>query len=491
VYLDDVLIFSKTLAEHKGHVEGVLQALQNARLRSSEPKCVVGILETSFVEFRVNRHGIHMEEKKIKAVCNWPIPKTPTELWGFLGLAGYSRKFVRKSAHQAHLPHNLAAKPKNEFIWTRQHEDQFEDLKQALMSASVLATLDPDANFILWSDALDTAIGGVLAQKQLFDGRLVERPRGYFSRKLHAVQTRYPTYHRELHAISANLEHWACYVHGRRRTTIFTNHPALQHILWQNKLTSREWHYLDKLQQHDYEVKYYPGAANVVAYALSRIASAQEEHPKSAPMHLNGVELRISASTEWLDDVRNSFKEDAIFGPVVYYLSNPSEKDDKNTDMKQRWHIKERAKSYTLEEGPSGGNLFIPKFLRSDVICEAHDAILGGGHIGTAKTAVALGSRYHWPKMTNSIAEWITRCDICHHVNHKNTRPYGLLQALPIPLERAERVNIDFVMKLPTSEAGYDAVTTIIDPLKKRTWWIPVKKAELTAEKFATVFING
>jgi len=95
---------------------------------------------------------------------------------------------------------------------------------------------------------------------------------------------------------------------------------------------------------------------------------------------------------------------------VVDYLSDPSEKDDKNTDTKQRWHIKERAKAYTLKKGllyhrPSGGKLCIPKSLRSDVISEAHDAILGGVHIGTAKTAVAVGSQYHWLKMTDSIAE--------------------------------------------------------------------------------------
>jgi len=74
MYLEDVLIFSKMLAEHKTHVEGVLQALRNARLRLSKPKCVFGTLETSFVGFRVNRHGIHTEEKKVKAVRNWPIP---------------------------------------------------------------------------------------------------------------------------------------------------------------------------------------------------------------------------------------------------------------------------------------------------------------------------------------------------------------------------------------------------------------------------------
>jgi len=76
-------------------------------------------------------------------------------------------------------------------------------------------------------------------------------------------------------------------------------------------------------------------------------------------------------------------------------------------------------------------------------------------------------------------------------VKHKNTRPYGLLQVLPIPSERAERVNIDFITKLLASEDGYDAVATIIDPLTKRTRWIPVKEAKLTVEKFARAFISG
>jgi len=106
--------------------------------------------------------------------------------------------------------------------------------------------------------------------------------------------------------------------------------------------------------------------------------------------------------------------------------------------------------------------------MRADVIWEAHDAILGGGHNGIAKTVAVVGSRYHWPKMTDSIEEWIAGCDICHRVKHKNARPYRLLQVLPIPFERTEWVNIDFITKLPISETGYNAVATIINPLTKR-----------------------
>jgi len=125
------------------------------------------------------------------------------------------------------------------------------------------------------------------------------------------------------------------------------------------------------------------------------------------------------------------------------------------------------------------------------MIREAHDTILGVGHSGMAKTAAVVGSRYYWLKLTDSVAEWIAGCEVCHRIKHKNARPYGLLQALPIPLKRTEQVNIDFVTKLPMLEAIYNTVVTIIDPLMKRAHWIPVKEAELTVEKFATAFIDG
>jgi len=146
----------------------------------------------------------------------------------------------------------------------------------------------------------------------------------------------------------------------------------------------------------------------------------------------------------------------------------------------------------------AGIPLPLPLLFRSvSVVAVAVVTLPPARHTGAAsgekqfQQAAAVGSRYHWPKMTDSISESITGCDVCHRVKHKNARPYGLLLALPIPLECAEHVNINFVTKLPTSETGYDAVATIIDPLTKQAQWIPIKEAELTAEKFATALIKG
>jgi hypothetical protein len=109
-----------------------------------------------------------------------------------------------------------------------------------------------------------------LAQRQQWKGKLIERPLGFFSRKLHDIETRYPTYDRELLAIHDSLVHWECYVQGRRQKTIYTDHAALQHIIQQRKLSSRQWRHLHLLQNHDYTIKYFPGAANIVADVLSR-----------------------------------------------------------------------------------------------------------------------------------------------------------------------------------------------------------------------------
>jgi hypothetical protein len=213
------------------------------------------------------------------------------------------KRFAQKSAAPNDLVNACVGPDRKSFLWTAVHQLQFKNLKRALSTAPVIATLDPIQEFILRTDASDVALGAVLAQRQEWKGRIVERPLRLFSRKLHHVGIRYLTYDRELLAIYDALEHWSCYVYGKLRMTIYTDHPALQHVLPQKKLSSRQWRYLDLLQLHDYEIKYFPGAAKVVADALSRPHHTEKDKsdthkPQKPPncVEIKDLELRISSA---------------------------------------------------------------------------------------------------------------------------------------------------------------------------------------------------
>jgi len=496
-YLDDVLIFSRSLAEHKMHVDTILLAIRAAHLRLNERKCVFGATETSFVGFKVNLGGIHTQDRKIAAINDWPVPASTAQLRSFLGLAGYYRKFVHKFAHRTTQLYALRA-DKSAVRWLRKHQAEFDNFRRALASAPVLALRDPDRDYILRTDASDVLIGGVLAQKQPWgpEGRLVERPLGFFSQKLHDVETRYAAYDRELFAIHDNLMHWEPYL-SNRHTSVYTDHALHQHILSQQKLSGRQWRHLDKLQQFDCSIKYFPGAANLIADTLSRIHHPVSTTP-AATISINTMELQIIGAEEWKQEVCELLVEGAYFGPIVNLLRKEAEVSEEwSQRLKEKHHRKNMVWSrlFRLDCGlpfrRDTGALCIPTDMRSDVILEAHDSPLGGGHQGAEKTAAAIASWCYWPHWTQTVRAWVWGRDVCHRVKHSNQLPYGLLQPLPIPETRASRVFIDFITKLPaTTRDGYDCIITIVDLLPKRVRRKAARDKDLTAEVFAREFID-
>jgi hypothetical protein len=281
-------------------------------------------------------------------------------------------------------------------------QSSFDELRRLLASPPVLAILDPKAEFIVRTDASNFAIGATLCQMQPWGAKIVERTVSFFSRKLSATERRYPTYDREMLAICDALDQWRCYINPQKRTTIFTDHASLQHILTQSRLTSRQMKYLESMQHYDYIIKYFPGAKNIVQDALSRrpdydqkeetLLPQREEtllpqrEETLLPQQLLATELRIAGVEEQRRELRDTLSKDSWFGPIIRVLRGEVlSKEAVLADVKAWRRAQARAKLFMLGEGDNlqhirSGNPCLPGeggFIEQ-VLREAHGSPFGG-----------------------------------------------------------------------------------------------------------------
>jgi hypothetical protein len=311
VYLDDILIYSKTKGEHLKHVNLVLRKLREHRLYGKLSKCEFLKDEVEYLGHYISAEGISVDQHKIEAVKSWPIPTNISELRSFLGLASYYRKFVKGFSAIATPLTALLHKDKT-YLWEKDQQSAFEKLKQHLVSAPVLILPDPTKPFTVTTDASDLAIGAVLSQNQ---GK-GDQPIAFESRKLSPAEQNYPIHEKELLAIVHAIKLWCIHLE-RQAFTIITNYAALKYIKSQTTLSRRQARWLETLQSVTYEVKYKPGKTNVVADALSRIP------------YVNNISTVTSLD---LDNLLPLYQEDTYFAPILETLQHP-EKPLKNLSL--------------------------------------------------------------------------------------------------------------------------------------------------------------
>ena len=161
VFIDDILVYSKSEKDHKTHLRLVLQRLREHKLYAKFDKCKFWLSEVGFLGHIVNRQGISVDPEKIRAVLEWSRPTNVTEVRSFLGLAGYYRRFVEGFSRIA-VPLTKLTQKKEKFVWTDQCEESFQRLKKKLVSAPLLALPVSGKEFTVYSDASIQGLGCVL-----------------------------------------------------------------------------------------------------------------------------------------------------------------------------------------------------------------------------------------------------------------------------------------------------------------------------------------
>nr|GEV17722.1 hypothetical protein [Tanacetum cinerariifolium] len=225
VFIDDILIYSKSRKEHEGHLRLILKLLKEEELYFKFSKCEFWLLKVQFLRHAIDREDIHIDPAKTESIKDWA-PMT---------------KLTQKSA---------------KFDWGEKAEAAFQSLKQKLCSASILALPEGKENFMVYCDTLHKGLGAVLMQK--------EKVIAYASHQLKVHEKNNTTHYLELGAVVFALKMWRHYFYGTKCVVLF-NHKSLQHILDQKELNMRQQRWLELLSDYDCEIRYTSGKANILS----------------------------------------------------------------------------------------------------------------------------------------------------------------------------------------------------------------------------------
>ena len=264
VYLDDILVFSKTFEEHCERLSAVFERLKQHTLKLKASKCHLFQRKVTFLGHVVSEAGIECDPDKIVAISNWPQPTNLSEVRTFCGLASYYRAFVPNFAKIAGPLHELTRRGAP-FEWTESRERAFQELKHRLTTAPILAAPQDEGTYYLDTDASATSLGAVLQHEQSGTLRVI----GYASRSLSDAERRYCITRKELLGVVYGLKKYRQYLLGRP-VVVRTDHAALTYLKKTPEPIGQQGRWLDLFGEFDITIQHRPGRVHGNSDALSR-----------------------------------------------------------------------------------------------------------------------------------------------------------------------------------------------------------------------------
>ena len=479
VYIDDVLIHSKTHDQMLDSLEQVFQRLQKYGIKINLDKCFFGNTEVSYLGFVLTPQGIAPGKDKLKAIRDASPPTDMKTVRSFIGLCNFFRTHIKNFATISAPLTRLTRKDSGYQggPLPKEAETAFHLLKKQLISNPVVAYPRADRQYALIVDASTgsaTEEGGLGAILTQIDSEGKFHVISYGSRQLLKHEKNYSPYLVEMQAAVWGMDFYATYLRGKR-FVLYTDHKPLEKLGHLHKKT------LNRLQiamnEFDFEIKYKKGVTMPADY-LSRIVIAA----------LNDATVSIDPFTP---DLHSLQAKDPDLIKVQYFLKN--RKWPLNTTKSEIRRLLPITTSFVNENNTIWVRLidhdyprtalFLPQIYRKRVICNAHGSILSG-HDALNKTYIRITSSYFWPTIKTDIQAHLDSCLQCQQRKKSLAKPLPL-QTLPTVDSPNYRIHIDLFGPLKTSEHGNKMILCITDAFTKyaEVVAIPDKSAETVANE--------
>jgi len=271
VYLDNILIFTRTEEEHIKAIRRVLQVLQEHKLFLYLEKCEFCKERIEYLGLVILENEVSMDPVKVTGVREWPTLENKTDIQAFLGFVNFYQRFIWDFSAKARPLFDLT---RSEQVWTWNGKEQtaFEDLKMAVTTAPVLMSPQDSEPFRIEADSSDFATGAVLSQQSTTDGKW--HPVVFYSKSLSSMERNYEIHNKEMLAIIRALEEWRHFLEGATHPVeIWTDHKNLEYFMMAKKLNCYQARWSLHLAKFNFLLHHCPGRTMGKPDALLRRAN--------------------------------------------------------------------------------------------------------------------------------------------------------------------------------------------------------------------------
>ncbi|KAL4347377.1 hypothetical protein GQ457_17G007900 [Hibiscus cannabinus] len=437
VFMDDFSVSGETFDSCLGNLAKVLKRCEEADLVLNWEKCHFMVNEGTILGHKISSKGIEVDKAKVEVIEKLPPPKNVKGIRSFLGHAGFYRRFIKDFSKISKPLCNLLQQ-NQPFVFDKECQSAFEELKMKLISALVVVPPDWSSPFELMCDASDHAVGAALGQRR---GKLFHIIY-YANRTLNEAQINYTTTEKVLLDVVFAFEKFRSYLIGTK-VIVHTDHSAIKYLVTKKDAKPRLIRWILLLQEFDLEVKDRKGTENQVADHLSRRDNPHnQDRDVEISDSFHDEKILFATAISWYADIVNFL----VSGIVPPDLSSQGRKKFRHDAKFFYWdepYLFKQCADQVLRR-------CVPEQEQKDIMYHCHAAACGGHFGGNRTAAKILQSGFYWPTLFKDAHAFAKACDRCQRTGNISRRNEMPLQNI-LEVELFDVWGMDFMGPFPSS----------------------------------------